>query len=518
MKLYLVLLCVTLSLGNVPATYAFSRPSPFYGQHNSSSNSHRPQTRSWQSLSDNNEQQREDNESSISSWIYRMDRRRALWQGAVMAATAGVMATPPVLRPAHAEITSDSHWPLWPALPVAPYARRKTLRREIIPHRVWTFDQIIGIYYVHVPIRMTVVAVDEYGSEESSTTDNNTSKRRGLVVYAPVAPTVECIRLVQELEHEYGPVRGIILPSVAVEHKVHAGPFARKFPDADFYLTDRQYSFPLPLPASFLGLPPWAQPLPMSSSSQPNVLCPELEYQVLTVQPGPGSMYQDVALLHKPSKTLLVCDAILAATDEPPAILTAEPEYTRALLFHARDSAKDDVVPDTPENRRKGWRRIVLLFNFFFPGSGTADLGLGPIFKALQTPRNPYGWGGWKPFSWKDTEELDFARYSNDGKPTILPILQIILARGPDQVQEWLSVVTKWDFTTVVPAHLDAPLPLTPTEFAAAFAFVETGKNEVRFCDEDVAFLRAAEEGPLNFSVFDSPLGVLRGKNGKCGL
>ena len=76
-------------------------------------------------------------------------------------------------------------------------------------------------------------------------------------------------------------------------------------------------------------------------------------------------MYQDVALLHKSSKTLAVCDAVFAATVEPPAILTQEPEYTRALLFHARDE-KDEVVVDTPEARRKGWRRIVLLFNFFF--------------------------------------------------------------------------------------------------------------------------------------------------------
>ena len=99
-----------------------------------------------------------------------------------------------------------------------------------------------------------------------------------------------------------------------------------------------------------------------------------------------------------------------------------------------------------------------------------------------------------------------------------MPIIQIILARGPDQVREWLGIVTRWDFTTVVPAHLDAPLRIKPTDFAAVFDFVESGRNEVRFCDEDVAFLRRAEEGPLNFSVFDSRLGVLRGKNGKCDL
>ena len=76
--------------------------------------------------------------------------------------------------------------------------------------------RLIGIYYVHVPIRMTVVRSKALG---------------GLVVYAPVAPTPECLGLLRELTDQHGPVRTIVLPSVAVEHKVLAGPFARKFPD-----------------------------------------------------------------------------------------------------------------------------------------------------------------------------------------------------------------------------------------------------------------------------------------------
>lgn len=428
-----------------------------------------------------------------------VDRRGFVFQGASLAA----WATLP--KPVHADITKESEWPLWTALPVAPYSRRRTLRKVVVADKVWTFEQLIGIYYVHVPIRMTVVALEEYGED----------KQRGLLVYAPVAPTQECLRLLRELEDHYGPVRSIILPSVAVEHKVNAGPFARKFPDSDFYLTDKQYSFPFPLPDAFLGLPLWAKALPSSSTLAS--LSPELEHQVLTVKPGPGSMFQDVALFHRPSKCLMVCDAVLAVTNEPPAILTEEPEYTRALLFHAREF-KGDMVVDTPENRRKGWRRIVLLFNFFFPGGGNANLGPGPVLEALKTPRDPYGWGGWKPVDWKETEVLDFERYSAGGKPAVLPIIQIILARGPQQVNEWVDIVTKWDFDTVIPAHLDAPLKIKPAEFGKAFEFAKTGRNEVRFCDEDVAFLRAAEEGFLSFSVFDSPLGALRGRDGKCGL
>jgi len=399
---------------------------------------------------------------------------------------------------AQAEITSDSNWPLWLALPVAPYARRKTLRQTVVPNQVWTFDQMIGIYYVQVPIRMTVV------------TNNG-----GLLVFAPVAPTKECLSLLQELIDEHGPVKDIILPSVAVEHKVNAGPFARNFPEANFYIVDKQYSFPIPLPNSFLGLPANAQPLPTQCNG---LLGPDIDYQVLTVQPGPASMYQDVALVHKPSRTVLVCDALFAATEEPPAILTQVPEYTRALLFHARDK-KDEMVKDTPANRRKGWRRIVLLFNFFFPGAGKGDLGPGPILQALQTPLYKDGWGGWMPYTWNaDSEAIAFDKYIAGGKPLIYTVVQIILSRQPDLVLDWARQVARWDFERVIPAHLDAPIVIGPKEFFETFAFYQGTENVVRFCDEDVEFLRGAQEGFLSFSVYDSRQGPLQGKEGKCGL
>ncbi|CAB9504339.1 expressed unknown protein [Seminavis robusta] len=392
-------------------------------------------------------------------------RRSYLGKAAAMAA-ATLFTNAPV---AHGEITEDSQWPLWPALPVAPYSRRRTIRQEVVPGAVWTFDQVIGIYYVFVPIRMTVTA---------------SKGLKGLVVYAPAAPTKECLNLLQELIDVHGPVKAIILPTVAVEHKVNAGPFARQFPNALFYVTDRQYSFPISLPGQFLGFPSWTQPLPVSSEEgNNNPLGPDFSWEVISVKPGPASQYQDVALLHKPSKSLMICDALFATTAEPPSILTQEPEYTRALLFHAREE-KDEIVPDTPENRRKGWRRIVLLFNFFFPGSGVADLG-------------------------------------DNGKPTIYTIVQIILSRDPAAVTTWVNKVGQWDFVRVIPAHLDAPLAVGPSQFRDTYDFLQrdpSGGNEVRYCDEDVAFLRKAEEGFLSFSVYPSKFGALRGRNGDCGL
>ena len=165
------------------------------------------------------------------------------------------------------------------------------------------------------------------------------------------------------------------------------------------------------------------------------------------------------------------------------------------------------------------WRRIILYANFFIPGASKADLGLGPVAAALKQPQFPLGWGGWLPFQWRDTESLDFAQFSAKGKPNVLPIIQIILARDPPAVSAWLDEMKAWDFERVVPAHLDAPLEVGFRDFAATFDFAfGDGKNEVRSCDEDVRFLRKAEEGVLSFSVYESPYGTLRGKAGPCGL
>ena len=78
------------------------------------------------------------------------------------------------------ERSADWSWPWWPLLPLSPYGQRRTLRREVIANQIWTFDQMQGIFYVVVPIRMTVIRL----------------AAGGLLVYAPVAPTPECIRLV----------------------------------------------------------------------------------------------------------------------------------------------------------------------------------------------------------------------------------------------------------------------------------------------------------------------------------
>ncbi len=91
----------------------------------------------------------------------------------------------------------------WLALPIQPGRVRRTLRRAAGPG-VWLFEQSQGVLDVLVNTRMTVVQLRD-GS---------------LFVHAPIAPTPECLRLLRELG---APVRYVVLPTSAVEHKARTG-------------------------------------------------------------------------------------------------------------------------------------------------------------------------------------------------------------------------------------------------------------------------------------------------------
>ena len=58
------------------------------------------------------------------------------------------------------EETLNKNWYWWPLFPLYPYGKKKTILRELIPDQIWSLEQIQGLYYVAVPIRMTVIKVD----------------------------------------------------------------------------------------------------------------------------------------------------------------------------------------------------------------------------------------------------------------------------------------------------------------------------------------------------------------------
>lgn len=373
-------------------------------------------------------------------------------------------------------------WPFWPVVPIYPYGQRRTLRQEVVKETIWTFDQTQGIFYVVVPVRMTVVRL----------------QRGGLLVYAPVAPTPECIRLMRELENRYGPVRYIIMPTTTgIEHKVFVGPFARRFPQAQVYVAPHQWSFPVNLPLSWLGLPRQrTQVLPEDSSQAP--FFDQFDYAILgPIRLGLGP-FLEVALFHRESHTLLLTDALVSVPAEPPAVLQQDPY---PLLFHARDRATDPVQ-DTAEARQRGWQRIAL-FAFYFRPSALDVPTLGQaVRESFQAPdRSRKAYFGLYPFRWEATWWRAFEALHGGGRPFVAPILQtLIFNRGPQQVRQWVEQVTQWHFERVVPCHLAAPIALDRHGFQQAFEFLAPAASlgdhgDRPLPEKDFQFLQELEAG-----------------------
>ncbi len=383
--------------------------------------------------------------------------------------------TEPGSEPSSNPQPKDISWPLWPIVPLYPYGKRRTLRQEIVKDTIWTFDQLQGIFYVVVPIRMTVIKLQS----------------GGLLVYAPVAPTPECIRLVQELVGKHGEVKYIILPTVSgIEHKVFVGPFARCFPNAQVFVAPHQWSFPVNLPLSWLGLP-WGRThiLPSDSSQVP--FADEFDYEILgPIDLGIGP-FVEVALFHRRSQTLLVTDSIISISSTPPPIIQLDPY---PLLFHTRDSALE-IAPDNIANRQKGWQRIVL-FALYFRPSTLQNINWVKVFKeAFQAPeRSLKNYFGLFPFQWTEQWQQSFNRLQKESPFLVAPILQgVIFNRDPLEVLTWVDRVAQWGFKRIISCHFDAPIEANSLEFRQGFDFLR-GKIQ-SFNTEDFQLIRDIDKG-----------------------
>ena len=78
---------------------------------------------------------------------------------------------------------ADQRWGFWPLLPLYPYGRRATHAEELIPGEVWSCEQLQGVYYVAVPVRLTVAKVPG-----------------GLMLVNPLPPTGELRQAIAGLE------------------------------------------------------------------------------------------------------------------------------------------------------------------------------------------------------------------------------------------------------------------------------------------------------------------------------
>ncbi|MFN9636556.1 MAG: DUF4336 domain-containing protein [Synechococcaceae cyanobacterium] len=346
-------------------------------------------------------------------------------------------------------------WPWWPLLPLYPYGRRRTLVRELIPERLWAFEQLQGVWYVAVPIRMSVVRVSD-----------------GLLLYAPVAPTAELLEALRQLEGRWGPVRAIVLPTASgLEHKLPVPAMARAFPDAQVWVTARQWSFPFNLPRSWLGFPPGRTRVLLEDG----VPYPE---QLTWLALGPLDLglgcFLEVACLDRASGALLLTDALVSIPDEPPPVFDLDPT---PLLFHARERGSEPLRDD-PELRRRGWARLVLFANYLRP----APLDVPPLAEVLREAfapgcRNPRAHFGLFPFRWRPGWEQEAeALLTSPGRPQVAAVLErLVCPRQRAALVGWLRQLAacgepRW----LVGAHYAAPGPLAPGEPARLPDALET--------------------------------------------
>ncbi|MFM7236222.1 MAG: DUF4336 domain-containing protein [Cyanobium sp.] len=332
-------------------------------------------------------------------------------------------------------------WPWWPLLPLYPYGHRSTLIRELTPSRIWSFEQLHGVWYVAVPIRMTVVKVAE-----------------GLMLYAPVPPTREVLLGLHQLEEDHGPVRTIVLPTTSgLEHKIPMPAMARAFPGATVWLSDCQWSFPVSLPPRWLGFPEGRTRV-LGRDGYPH---PE---QLAWIPLGPLDLglgtFLEVACLDRATGALLVTDALVAIQATPPALFDVDPT---PLLFHAREQGSDHLV-DTLENRVKGWKRILLFANFFQPSSvsvpGVGDLLSQMFHHGCQSAREHFGF---YPFRWSAGWESEvrqlLERFEADRPVGLAPVLERLVFPGAQYMFiEWLQTLGNHTETQfLVSAHYEAP-------------------------------------------------------------
>ena len=315
---------------------------------------------------------------------------------------------------------ADQRWGFWPLLPLYPYGRRRTLFSELIPGQLWSLEQLQGVYYVAVPVRLTVAKVPG-----------------GLMLVNPLPPTGEVRQAIAGLEQQHGPVRTIVLPTASgLEHKLPLGPLARAFPDADIWVCPGQWSFPVQLPLSWLGVPARRTKVLFDDGLPHGDVCEWFSLGPLDLGVG---RFQEVSCLHRPSGALLVTDALVGISAEPPALFDLDPT---PLLFHARERG-DEPLSDSAEARRRGWARLVLFASYLRPEPLEVP-ALPELLRDAFKPglRSLKAHFGLYPFRWKAGWQAAADGLIGEDAPKlqVAPVLErLVLPRAKEALLRWLQ-------------------------------------------------------------------------------
>tara|TARA_Y100001968_G_scaffold333878_1_gene400469 strand:- start:27305 stop:28486 length:1182 start_codon:yes stop_codon:yes gene_type:complete len=375
----------------------------------------------------------------------------------------------------------NNSWKWWPLFPLYPYGKRNTLFQELIVDQVWSLEQIQGIYYVSVPIRMTVVRVEN-----------------GLMLFNPLPPTVELKFYLEKLIKNFGPVLSIILPTASgLEHKISLPSLSRAFPSAELWICPGQWSFPLQLSNDFLGISSKRTKILVKEGYPHNEICEWFSLGPLDLGLG---RFQEISCFHRPSQTLLVTDALVGIEAKPPIIFDFDPT---PLLFHAREIGTDPLE-DTIETREKGWYRLILFASFLKPSR--LDIPTFPeIIKNSFHPklRNFKSHFGIYPFKWRNDWIESAKKLIGKDKPLIqiFPVLkELVFPRSKDTFLAWLKKIKSLrNLKYLVPAHYSAPLDFNKQSCEQLISRLMSDEKDI--LHEESSFLRSLDQKLLELKI-----------------
>ena len=382
---------------------------------------------------------------------------------------------------------ADQRWGFWPLLPLYPYGRRRTLFSELIPGQLWSLEQLQGVYYVAVPVRLTVAKVPG-----------------GLMLVNPLPPTGEVRQAIAGLEQQHGPVRTIVLPTASgLEHKLPLGPLARAFPDADIWVCPGQWSFPVQLPLSWLGVPARRTKVLFDDGLPHGDVCEWFSLGPLDLGVG---RFQEVSCLHRPSGALLVTDALVGISADPPALFDLDPT---PLLFHARERG-DEPLSDSAEARRRGWARLVLFASYLRPEPLEVP-ALPELLRDAFKPglRSLKAHFGLYPFRWKAGWQVAADGLIGEDAPKlqVAPVLErLVLPRAKEALLRWLQELSgQAELRWLVPAHYSAPVTFTPETVQHLLASLQ--QRDWAPSSENWEFLGSIDQRLLDLGVVpDQPV------------
>jgi hypothetical protein len=249
---------------------------------------------------------------------------------------------------------------------------------------------------------------------------------------------------------------------------------ARAFPAAEVWVTPHQWSFPLRLPSRWLGFPAGRTRV-LLEDGVPHA--DQLDWLPLgPLDLGLGT-FMEVACFHRASGSLLVTDALVSIPAEPPAVFDLDPT---PLLFHARERGEEPLT-DSPEQRRRGWKRIVLFASYLRPElldiASLRETLSGSLAPCCRDRRSHFGF---YPFRWREgwEREADSLLVAGEASLQVAPVLErLVFPRARQQLVSWIRLLAALgDVRWLVPAHYSAPVAISRElllEVAAALESAE---------------------------------------------